>query len=108
MIFLYVWFLIICIVFIFLKPFESLPKKKTQGQLALEWQARENERWSAAQRHKARQSAISRIETREKQAREAEKSSAHEQRTLANKKRKEQARMEYSLRTWGVPYMEPK
>jgi predicted Holliday junction resolvase-like endonuclease len=107
MILLYCLFLIVCVLAIFVKPFESLPKQKSQRDRALEWQAEQNKKWREKKQRKQRQSAISRIETREKQEREAEKRAAHEQRTLANKKRKEQARMEYSLRTWGVPYMEP-
>ena len=88
-------------------------KKRIQGEKAslkraLEWQARENEKSFAARRRKAHQSLLSRRETMEKEAREAAKRAAHEERTLANKKRKEQARLEYSLRKWGVPHVEPK
>ena len=88
-------------------------KKRIQGEKAslrraLEWQAEQNQKSLAARRRKAHQSLFSRRETMEKKAREAAKRAAHESRTLANKLRKKQARLEYSLRKYGVPYIEPK
>ena len=70
--------------------------------------AKKAQEWKEEKQRRAAQA----VETRERQAQKAAikaaKRAAHEQRTLANKLRKEEARMEYSLRMWGIPYIEPK
>ena len=67
-------------------------------------QERKWQEWQKEKQRRAAQSEQTKIRQAEKAAEKAAKRAAHEERTLANKKRKEQARLEYSLRKWGVPY----
>ena len=96
-------------------PFEGYKKQKEQQKIDARWkraeaayQALKQKEWEEWKLEKERR-RLQAIETKKRQAQKAAmkaaKRAAHESRTLANKKRKEQAKMEYSLRKWGVPPM---
>lgn len=99
-------------------PFEGYKKQKEQQKIDARWkraeaayQALKQKEWEEWKLEKERR-RLQGVETKKRQAEKAAikaaKRAAHRERTLANKKRKEQARMEHSLRKWGVPYLASK
>lgn len=96
-------------------PFEGYKKQKEQQKIDARWRKAEAayermklKEWQEWLQEKERRQ-LQAVETRRRQAEraamKAAKRAAHQERTLANKIRKEQAREEYSLRKWGVPPM---
>lgn len=92
---LFVLFLFVCILYILLNPF---PPKKV---IVEGWyEKRRREYWEERKRRKL-QSEASKKETALIQEKDRVKRKAHAERTRRNALRKEEARLEYSLRTWG-------
>ena len=89
-------------------PFEGWREAKKRREIDERWRKaeaayeREQERkwqeWKLEKERRAAQAVFTKQRQAQKAAIKAAKRAAHESRTLANKKRKEQARMEYSLR----------
>ena len=96
MMFLYILFLLTCMLYIFLNPFP--PKEKVVVESYHERYRRE---FLRERKRRALQANASRKETALKKERERVKREAHAERTKRNALRKEEARLEYSLRIWG-------
>lgn len=96
-----------------INPFADLKKEKKRREIDARYRAacaayelEQDKIWQEWLQEKERRQ-LQAVETRRRQAEraamKAAKRAAHQERTLANKIRKEQAREEYSLRKWGVP-----